>query len=111
MAPVLHMVLYTFKASLSATDIQESQKNMLSLKERCLNPTTGKPYIVSMIAGSNLVTGSPYSRGYTHGLLMEFANKKDWLYYMKEDPAHTEFIETNQDWEPACVIDVGGGQD
>jgi hypothetical protein len=108
MAPIFHIGLYTFKTSLSAAAIEESTENMLQLKDRCLHPTTGKPYIVSMVAGPNLVVGSPYGDGYTHALLMTFANLEDWLYYTKEDPVHTEFIMTNKDWEKGCVIDIGG---
>lgn len=108
MAPIHHIGLYTFKTTLSASEIQESTANMLLLKSKCLNPTTGKPYIVSMSAGPNLVKDSPYGGGYTHSLLMTFACKEDWDYYVKEDPAHIQFIKENQDWEKACVIDLLG---
>lgn len=39
---------------------------------------------------------------------MEFATKEDWVYYTQEDPVHTEFIQTNEDWEKGLVIDIGG---
>jgi hypothetical protein len=110
MAPICHIGLFTFKASLSPTERQESLTNMLLLKDRCLHPTTKQPYIVSMIAGPNLVPDSTWAGGYTHALLMTFETKEDWLYYTKEDPAHTEFIQTNKDWESGCVIDIGGDQ-
>ncbi|RDW57169.1 hypothetical protein BP6252_13817 [Coleophoma cylindrospora] len=111
MAPILHIALYTFKSSLTATEIKESTKNMLLLKERCIHPETGKPYILSMVAGPNLVPDSPYAGGYTHALMMMFGSKADWLYYTKEDPAHTEFMRENKDWEGGCVIDIGGDEE
>ncbi|KAF4629550.1 hypothetical protein G7Y89_g8596 [Cudoniella acicularis] len=90
----LKRALYTFKPELSASYIQESLANMLRLKDRCLYPLTGKPYVLSMIASADPVPGNPYGGGYTHGLLMTFASREDWNYYRLEDPAHKEFIAT-----------------
>jgi hypothetical protein len=108
MSPIYHIGLYKFKATLSASSILASTANMLLLKEKCLHPSTGKPYILDMVAGPNLVPESLYGGGYTHALVMTFACKEDWLYYTQKDPAHTEFIQTNKDWESGCVFDVGG---
>jgi hypothetical protein len=69
---------------------------------------------VSFIAKPNPRTEFPYAAGYTHALVMEFENKEDWLYYTKEDPVHTEFIQTNEDWKKGLVIvsenEHGGGR-
>lgn len=111
MAPILHIALYTFKSSLSPIEIQESTRSMLLLKYRCLHPVSGKPYILSMVAGPNIIPDSPYAGGYSHGLMMTFGSKEDWLYYTKEDPVHTEFMQRNKDWESGCVIDIGGDEE
>jgi len=85
MAPIIHIALYTFKSNLPPSAIEESTKIMLSLKDRCLHPITKKPYIVSMVARPNLRPELGYAHGYTHVLVMEFANREDWLYYTKEE--------------------------
>jgi hypothetical protein len=42
MAPIFYIALYTFKSTLSPSAIEESTKIMLSLKDRCVYPTTQK---------------------------------------------------------------------
>jgi hypothetical protein len=59
-----------------------------------------------MVAGPNLRPELPYADGYAHAFVMEFTNREDWLYYRKGDPRHTEFIQTNGDWEKGLVIDI-----
>ena len=109
--PILHVGLYTFKPTLSTAEKVISTANILLLKEKCLHAVTGKPYIVSIIAGSNLAPESPYGGGYTHALVITFARREDWLYYKDKDPVHLEFIISNQDWEKGCLIDVGGDEE
>ncbi|EAW24594.1 Dabb family protein [Aspergillus fischeri NRRL 181] len=63
---------------------------MLSLKEECLHPKTGKPYIVSSTGGKECsVEGM--QNGITHVFVVEFASVEDRDYYAKEDPKHLAF--------------------
>jgi len=49
-----------------------------------------------------------YVDGYTHALVMVFANEEDWRYYTTEDPVHTESMQTNKDWVGGRVADIRG---
>ena len=82
---------------------------MLTLKDRCLHPVTGKPYILDMVAGPNMRPELGYADGYTHALVMVFANEEDWRFYTMLDPVHTQFMESNRDWVRGCVTDIKGG--
>ncbi|KAK7413184.1 hypothetical protein QQX98_007908, partial [Neonectria punicea] len=65
--------------------------DMLALKDRCLHPSTGKPYIVLSKGGAdNSIEG--LQGGITHAFVVEFASEEDREYYVTKDPAHQEFI-------------------
>ncbi|KAH8694677.1 hypothetical protein BGZ61DRAFT_478261 [Ilyonectria robusta] len=93
MAPVTHIALVQFKAEVSATEISTAIENMLSLKDRCLHPVTGKPYILSAKGGAdNSIEGM--QDGITHAFVVEFASVEDRDYYVTKDPAHHEFFQS-----------------
>jgi hypothetical protein len=81
---------------------------MLALGEKCIHPTSQKPYIKSFTGGKN---NSPEGHAvhksrnlppglllmlvkdpHTHGFVVEFENAEDRDYYVFKDPAHQEFI-------------------
>ncbi|KAE9365111.1 hypothetical protein N431DRAFT_430641 [Stipitochalara longipes BDJ] len=108
MAPIYHIALYTFHAHLTPSEVTTATASMLTLKDRCINLETGKPYILDMVAGPNMHPELGFADGYTHALVMVFANEEDWRYYLMKDPVHTAFLESNKDWVRSCVTDIRG---
>jgi len=66
---------------------------MLGLADKCIHPTTKKPYIRSAMGGKD---NSPegHQGGFTHGFVVWFENEQDRDYYVREDPAHQEFVKS-----------------
>ncbi|OJI96486.1 hypothetical protein ASPVEDRAFT_121847 [Aspergillus versicolor CBS 583.65] len=90
MGRITHIVQLQFKSDVSQSTIQEAINTMLSLKEKCILPKTGKPYIVSSTGGKECsVEGM--QNGITHVFVVEFGSVTDRDYYAKEDPAHLAF--------------------
>ena len=69
MAPVTHVVIFQYKSSTTVEEKQNVASSFLALQERCLSPANpgfaspGKPYIVSIIGGSNN-SKEPKAAGY-----------------------------------------------
>ncbi|KAF7562378.1 hypothetical protein G7046_g1735 [Stylonectria norvegica] len=109
MAPIVHIVLFQFKPELTATDISSANEKMLGLKNKCIHPETGKPYIKSSIGGiDNSIEGM--QGGITHAFVVEFESKEDRDYYVQKDPAHIAFVsELGSILTKAQVIDFTPG--
>jgi len=88
MAPITHVVLFQLKDEAEA--MEPFTTALMALKDQCLHPKTGKPYIVSMSGGSN---SSPegLSNGMNVAFVAEFASAEDRDYYTDIDPAHKAF--------------------
>ncbi|KAH7122322.1 hypothetical protein B0J11DRAFT_335725 [Dendryphion nanum] len=88
---IVHIVLFEFKSSAPAEKVVEAVQSMLDLREKCIHPTTQRPYIKSFEGGKN---NSPegHAGGLTHGFVVEFNNEEDRDYYINNDPAHRSFI-------------------
>ena len=82
---------------------------MLALKEKCVKPDTGKPYIKSSKGGvDNSIEG--LQGGITHAFVVEFESEEDREYYVKKDPAHSAFVKSlGSVIEKAQVIDFSAG--
>ncbi|KAH6621237.1 hypothetical protein B0J18DRAFT_466843 [Chaetomium sp. MPI-SDFR-AT-0129] len=90
---LVHVVLFQFKADANPETIKAVCDHFLSLKESCINPTSGEPYILSLRCGKD---NSPegFQNGMTHGFVVEFASPEDRDYYVTTDPAHQAFVKT-----------------
>ncbi|KAL2819012.1 hypothetical protein BDW59DRAFT_165291 [Aspergillus cavernicola] len=88
---ITHIVLFQFKAGVSAEVVKDVCTSMLALKDNCLHPTSQKPYILSSSGGKD---NSPegIQSGITHAFVVEFASAADRDYYVEKDPAHLEFV-------------------
>lgn len=81
----------------------------MALKTRSLNPSTGKPLIKSLKAGKNR-SWEPFSKGMTHGFVLEFACQDDLDYYLTAEPVHLQFSkEAGPLIEDSVVIDIRDG--
>ncbi|KAI1761487.1 hypothetical protein GGR53DRAFT_23813 [Hypoxylon sp. FL1150] len=93
---VTHIVSFQFKEGSSPSLVKELVDRMFALKDTCLHPKTGKPYIVSASGGrDNSVQG--LQNGLTHVFVVNFKDKEDRNYYAQEDPVHLEFVKWSGD--------------
>ncbi|KAK6540580.1 hypothetical protein TWF694_009370 [Orbilia ellipsospora] len=90
--PVTHILLVSFKKTATREAVLAVSKQMVALKDTCVDPQTGKPYILSAKGGKN---NSPETneKGMTHGFILEFKNEDDRNYFLQEDPSHKKFVE------------------
>lgn len=66
---------------------------MLGLRDKCVHPTTKAPYIRTSSGGRNNSI-EDVKAGYSHGFVVVFESEADRDYYVKEDPAHREFVKS-----------------
>ncbi|OJJ59623.1 hypothetical protein ASPSYDRAFT_175609 [Aspergillus sydowii CBS 593.65] len=106
---VTHIVLFQFKQNATYEAVQNACKQMLGLKEKCLHPSTGKPYIQSASGGKD---NSPEEAqgGITHAFVIGFETVADRDYYVASDPVHNEFARSLSGLvERAQVVDFTPG--
>ncbi|KIW63351.1 hypothetical protein PV04_10202 [Phialophora macrospora] len=106
---IIHIVLFQLRSSLTPAEKKEFCDDMLGLRDACLHPTSGRPYIVASSGG---VDNSPEGAqgGLTHGFVVEFASKEDRDYYVSEDPVHQAFVKKNRPrFDDVRVIDYEKG--
>ncbi|KAL4756132.1 uncharacterized protein BDW70DRAFT_154432 [Aspergillus foveolatus] len=81
--------------------VEAACKQMLSLKDRCLHLSTGKPYIQSALGGKD---NSPET------FIVEFAVDTDRGFYIAQDSVHQEFVRSLDGLvETAQVVDFTPG--
>ncbi|GES58794.1 stress responsive A/B barrel domain protein [Aspergillus terreus] len=90
---ITHIVLFQFKADTPPEVVKDICSRMLALKDKCIHPVSQQPYIKFSLGG---VDNSPegLQNGITHAFVGEFASAADRDYYVKEDPAHQEFVKS-----------------
>ncbi|KAK4043576.1 stress responsive A/B barrel domain-containing protein [Parachaetomium inaequale] len=106
---LIHVVLFQFKADAKPEAVKAVCEHFLSLRDKCIHPTTKTPYILSLKCGKN---NSPegLQNGMTHGFVLEFASAEDRDYYVATDPAHQEFVKSVGDVvEKPTVLDFSDG--
>ncbi|GFP55792.1 hypothetical protein TASIC1_0005065000 [Trichoderma asperellum] len=106
---VIHVVLFKYKSSATAEDVQNVCSEMLALKSGCLHPTTQTTYIKSLTGGTNN-SPEPHQNGFTHAFVVEFASVEDREYYVDQDPIHQAFkTNAGPTIEKVCVLDYTVG--
>ncbi|RAK79600.1 uncharacterized protein BO72DRAFT_424336 [Aspergillus fijiensis CBS 313.89] len=106
---ITHIVLFKYKPSITWSEFEEHFAVFLALKDKCKKPDTGRPYMKSMKAGKNR-SWEPFSKGMTHGFVLEFENQADLDYYLTEDPVHLKFSKKAAPLiEDSVVIDIRDG--
>ncbi|KAI5195036.1 hypothetical protein E4T39_08405 [Aureobasidium subglaciale] len=99
---ITHIVLFKYRSDISWSDFEKHFESFMALKTRSLNPATGKPLIKSLKAGpyprdDNATfdwknrSWEPFSKGFTHGFVLEFENQDDLDFYLTKEPVHVEF--------------------
>ncbi|KAF2497951.1 dabb-domain-containing protein [Lophium mytilinum] len=87
---IIHIVLFEFKPTTTHAQIEHTCEQFLALGEKCIHPTTKKPYVKSVKGGRD---NSPegHQGGFSHGFVVEFENEEDRKYYLESDPSHVQF--------------------
>ncbi|KAH7317313.1 stress responsive A/B barrel domain-containing protein [Rhexocercosporidium sp. MPI-PUGE-AT-0058] len=90
---IIHIVMFEFKAEVTAEEITDVCNRMLALKDKCVHPTTNTPYVKMAIGGKD---NSPegIGGGITRAFVGEFENEEDRKYYLEKDPAHLAFVKS-----------------
>ncbi|OCL09562.1 hypothetical protein AOQ84DRAFT_18479 [Glonium stellatum] len=90
---IVHIVLFEFKPTTTHQVVEDVCKRMLALREKCLHPSTQKPYLKSSAGGRD---NSPegHQGGFSHGFVVEFENNEDRKYYLEKDPEHLAFVKS-----------------
>ncbi|EMC95220.1 hypothetical protein BAUCODRAFT_72787 [Baudoinia panamericana UAMH 10762] len=91
--PIIHIVLFEFKPTVSHAQVEDACKRMLALSEKCIHPTTNQRYVTGHGGGRD---NSPegLQGGFSHGFVSEFQNEEDRKYYLEKDPAHLAFVKS-----------------
>ncbi|KAK5010361.1 hypothetical protein LTR60_004983 [Cryomyces antarcticus] len=94
--PIVHIVLFEFKPTTTYEQVKGVCRNMLALKDKCMHPTTNKPYVKSYGGGRD-TSPEGHQGGFSHGFVSEFESEEDRKYYLEEDPAHLKFVASLKD--------------
>jgi len=91
---IVHIVLLEFKPTIHEKAVEETCKRLLGLKDKCIHPTTKKPYILHSVGGRDNSPEGHQVGGYSHGFVLHFESREDRRYYLEEDPEHLAFIKS-----------------
>lgn len=106
---ITHIVLFKYRPDISWTDLQRHFEDFQSLRQRCIRPQTGKPYILSMRMGKNN-SWELFSKGMTHAFILEFESQEDLDFYLLQDQVHAEFSRAAHPMiEDSLVVDIKHG--
>ncbi|PMD24368.1 hypothetical protein NA56DRAFT_544637, partial [Hyaloscypha hepaticicola] len=87
---ITHIVLFKYKPDISWEAFEKHFEQFMGLKQKSLSKKTGKPLIKSLKAGKNR-SWEPFSKGMTHGFVLEFESQEELDYYLTAEPVHLEF--------------------
>ncbi|GAA5963406.1 hypothetical protein JCM3765_003059 [Sporobolomyces pararoseus] len=91
MGIITHIVSFKYKESTSSAERHLIASSFLALQERCLDSTTGNPYLA--VTGGKNNSHEGLSNGYDHTFVVTFENEKARDYYVDKDEAHQKFKE------------------
>ncbi|KAI1392420.1 uncharacterized protein F4822DRAFT_425630 [Hypoxylon trugodes] len=107
---VKHLVLFQFKADVSAEAVKESSLRFFDLKDSCVHPTSQKPYIKTLSGGKDN-SKEGLQGGISHAFVLEFESLKDRDYYVDTDPSHQKYKAfIGRHVEKIIVVDYVEGQ-
>ncbi|KAJ6015900.1 hypothetical protein N7540_010491 [Penicillium herquei] len=90
---VTHIVLLQFTPEATEEDRQNVAIGVQNLKNECIHPNTGMPYIISMSAGRDMsIEGCQH--GITHAFVSQFSTTDDRDYFVQKDPAHMALVQS-----------------
>ena len=106
---IYHIPQFRYLPSIPWLTLQDHFEHLRSLQQKCLHPSTGKPYILSMRFGKNN-SWENLGKGITHVAILEFASQEDLDYYLLRDEVHAEFSRQAMPLvEEVTVVDITDG--
>ncbi|KAK7518465.1 stress responsive A/B barrel domain-containing protein [Phyllosticta citriasiana] len=88
---IIHIIQFSFKPEVPKEQVDDVCRRILALKDKCIHPTTKKPYIKSFVGGRES-SAEGLQGGVTHIFVSEIESDEDRRYYIEKDPAHLDFI-------------------
>ncbi|KAL4902298.1 hypothetical protein BDW74DRAFT_158334 [Aspergillus multicolor] len=102
---ITHVVLLQFKPEVSSEDKIKVASQIRALRETCLHPDTGKPYIVSMKAGCDTSIEGLQNK-ISHAFVSVFESQQDRDYFVTKDPVHLRLVKDVKGYlEQVQVVD------
>jgi len=106
---ITHIVLFKYKPTITWSALESHFDKFLALKHCSLSAKTGLPLIKSLKAGKNR-SWEPFSKGMTHGFVLEFDSQDELDYYLTQEPMHLQFSKEAEPLiEDSLVIDIRDG--
>lgn len=106
---ITHIVLFKYKTDISWQAFEIHFEQFMDLKQKSISKKTGRPLIKSLKAGKNR-SWEPYSKGMTHGFVLEFESQDELDYYLTAEPVHLEFSRNAAHLiEDSLVVDIKDG--
>ncbi|KAI1340639.1 stress responsive A/B barrel domain protein [Xylariaceae sp. FL0016] len=106
---IYHVVMFQFKSLVPPDEVQAACDRMLALGDKCMRPTTQKPY-VKTLGGGRENSPEGMNNGMTHVFISQFENEDDRTYYLQKDPAHLDFVASIQELvDKVQVVDFTAG--
>ncbi|EAA30244.1 hypothetical protein NEUTE1DRAFT_112151 [Neurospora tetrasperma FGSC 2508] len=90
---IVHVELFEFKPLATQEEVQQVCDKMMSLKDRCIHPKTHMPYLKTAIGGADVCPEGLRGR-ISHVFVSEFDTPEDRKFYLEEDPAFREAVES-----------------
>ncbi|KAK3348370.1 dabb-domain-containing protein [Neurospora tetraspora] len=107
---IVHVELFEFKPLATQEEVQEVCDRMMSLKDRCTHPKTHMPYLKTAVGGANVCPEGKQGR-ISHVFVSEFDTPEDRKFYLEEDPARREFVESIEGFvEGRQVVEFSPGE-
>jgi hypothetical protein len=106
---IWHIPQFKYRPEVSWLALQNHFEHLRSLQQKCIHPSTGKPYMLSMRFGKNN-SWENLGKGITHVAILEFASQEDLDYYLLRDEVHAEFSRQALPLvEEVTVVDITDG--
>ncbi|RCI15502.1 hypothetical protein L249_3543 [Ophiocordyceps polyrhachis-furcata BCC 54312] len=99
---VYHVVIFRFREGASPESIKQTCSEVMALKDRCLHPTTGRPYVVSLTGGRDMSMEGLHN-DFSHVFVFQFDCVADRDFYVESDTAHRAFVEAHVSGSSAAV--------
>lgn len=107
--PITHIVLFKYRDTIPWPVLQSHFTAFQALATKCIHPSTGKPYMLSLRMGMN-ASWEPFSKGMTHAFVLEFASQDHLDYYLLQDEVHAAFSRGAAALvEDSVVVDIRDG--
>ncbi|CDU25382.1 uncharacterized protein SPSC_05216 [Sporisorium scitamineum] len=89
--PVVHVVSFKYKDSVSSAERTELYNQFGTFQTECLY-TDGKPYILDFQSSTENTSPENAGKGFHHIFISTFPSQDHVKYYLEQDPVHLAFV-------------------